>query len=154
MLMLGILSVFVPQSGASTVEKKAAYDGLQGLLESVAMGIEEKQTEMEDMDASLSTKRKELMELEKTIRRKQKLLDLTSRETEDGIGMPKLEQEKKVVEEKRAQAELAEEPINCTAAMDESERLIMKRGEMSGLQVMGIFTLCGLLEILGWGGVD
>jgi hypothetical protein len=29
----------------------------------------------------------------------------------------------------------------------------MKRGEMSGLQVMGIFTLSGLLATLGWGGV-
>ncbi len=100
MLMLGILSVFMPQSGASAVEKKAAYDGLQGLLESVAMGIKEKQAKMKEMDISLSTKRTELMELEKTIRRRQKLLDLTSRETEDGI--LKLEQEEKVVEEKKA----------------------------------------------------
>jgi chromosome segregation ATPase len=114
------------------------------------MGIKEKQAEMKEMDASLSTKRTELMELEKTIRQRQKLLDLTSREIKDGI--LKLEQEKKVVEEKKAQAELAEEPANCTATTGEPEGLTMKRGEVPGLQVMGILTLCSLLATLGWRG--
>jgi hypothetical protein len=85
---------------------------------------------------TLSTKRAELIELEKTIRWRQKLIDLTSREIEDGI--LKLEEEKKAVEEKKAQAE---EPANCTVAMTEPERLTTRRGEVSGLQVMGVFTL-------------
>jgi hypothetical protein len=50
------------------------------------------------MDLSLSTKRAELIELEKTIRRRQKLLDLTSREIEES--MLKLEEEKKAMEKK------------------------------------------------------
>jgi hypothetical protein len=151
MLVLGILGIFLPESKASMEEKKAAYDGLQRLLENVAMGIEEKQAEMQEMDASLSTQRAELIELEKTIRRRQKLIDLTSREIEDGI--LNLEEEKKAVEEKKAQAEQAEEPASCTVAMTEPERLTMRRGEVSGLQVIGVFTLCGLLATLGWGGV-
>jgi SUMO ligase MMS21 Smc5/6 complex component len=72
MLMLSILSAFMSGGKASTEEKKAAYDGLQGLLESMAMGIEEKHAEMREMDASLSSKRAELIELEKTIWRRQK----------------------------------------------------------------------------------
>ncbi len=73
-LMVGILGIILPGGGARAEGKKAAYDGLQGLLENVAMGIEEKQAEMREMDASLSAKRAELIELEKTIRRRQKLL--------------------------------------------------------------------------------
>ncbi len=38
---------------------------------SVVMGIEEKQAEMREMDQNLSAKRMELIELEKTIRRRQ-----------------------------------------------------------------------------------
>jgi hypothetical protein len=132
-LMLGILGVILTGSEASAEGKKSVYDGLQGLLENVAMGIEEKQVEMREMDASLSAKRAELIEHEKTIRRRQKLLDLTNREVEDGI--LKLEEEKKAVEEKRAQAGQAEEQANCTAPMAEPERLTTKRGEVSGLQI-------------------
>jgi hypothetical protein len=37
--------------------------------------------------------------------------------------------------------------------MGKSEGLTMNRGEIARLQVMGIFTLCGLLVTLGWGRV-
>jgi hypothetical protein len=73
---------------------------------------------------------------------------LTSREIEEGI--LKLEEKKKAVEEKKAQAE---EPVNCTAPMIEPESLTTKQGGVSGLQGMGVFTLCGLLATLGWGGI-
>jgi hypothetical protein len=100
------------------------------------------------MDMSLSTKRAELIELEKTIRRRQKLLDLTSREIEEG--MLKLEEEKKAMEKKKVQAE---EQVNCTATGIEPESLTVKREGVPGLQIMGVFTLCGLLAPLGWGGL-
>jgi hypothetical protein len=129
-------------------DEKLAYDGLQGLSENVPMGIEEKQAEMLEMDLSLSTKRAELIELEKTIRRRQKLLDLISREIE--VGMLKLEEEKKAMEKKRAQVD---EPINCMMTVIEPESLTVKREGVPGLQIMGVFTLCRLLAALGWGGV-
>jgi hypothetical protein len=56
------------------------------------MGIEEKQVEMREMDQSLPTKRMKLIELEKTIQRRKMLLDLTSREIEEG--MLRLKEEK------------------------------------------------------------
>jgi hypothetical protein len=45
-LMMNILGTFMAANGARAEEKKAAYNGLLGLLENVAMGIEEKQAEM------------------------------------------------------------------------------------------------------------
>jgi hypothetical protein len=68
-----------------------------------------------------------------------KLLDLTSREIKDGI--LKLEQEKKVVEEKRAHAEQAEEPTNCTATMAKPERLTTKRGNIWAASDGNIYTM-------------
>ncbi len=115
--MLGLLSVLAPQGRASAAEKKADYDGLQSLLENVATGMELVESVAMGM---------ELVELEKTIRRRQKLLDLTSKVIEDGI--LKLTQEKKAVGETKAQAELAEEPLNCTTVADESEGLPAKKG--------------------------
>jgi hypothetical protein len=56
------------------------------------MEIEVKQADMREMDQSLSTKRMELIELEKTIQRRKMLLDLTSREIEEG--MLRLKEEK------------------------------------------------------------
>jgi chromosome segregation ATPase len=115
--MMGILVIFVPVNGAKAEEKKAAYYGLKGLLENLAMGIDEKQAEMREMDLSLSAKRAELIELEKTIRRRQKLLDLTSREIEEG--MLKLEEEKM-----KAQVD---ELVNCTTQVIITESLTVKR---------------------------
>jgi hypothetical protein len=118
------------------------------LLENVAMGIEEKQAEMQEMDLSLSTKRAELIEQEKTIRRRQKLLDLTSREIEEG--KLKLEEEKKTMDKERVQAD---EPSNSMATVIEPESLTGKREGVPGWQIMGVFTLCGLLALLGCGGM-
>jgi hypothetical protein len=137
-LMMGILSIFMPENGARAEEKRAAYNGLQGLLENVAMGIEEKQAKMREMDLSLSTKRAKLIELEKTIRRRQKLLDLTSREIKEG--MLKLEEEKKAVEERKAQVE---ELVNCTTPVIEPESLVVKQRGVSRLQIMGVLASVG-----------
>jgi hypothetical protein len=120
-LALGILSILVPVEGVRTAESKPgrelAYDGLQGLLEGVAMGIEERQSEMKEMDKNMSIRRMELLELEKTVRRRQMLLDLTSRKVEESLH--KLEVEKRRVVEERVQAE---EPINCTERDDNRNR--------------------------------
>jgi hypothetical protein len=55
------------------------------------------------MNKDTSIRRMELIELEKTVRRRQMLPDLTSREVVES--MHKLEVEKKKVEEERAQVE-------------------------------------------------
>lgn len=86
----------------------------------------------------------ELAELEKTVWRRQMLLDLTSGEIEEGLR--KLEMEKGRMEEERTQAE---ESINCTETVNAPESQATAR--ISGLQVMGVFTLCDLLATLGWG---
>jgi hypothetical protein len=65
-LMMDIpLGTLASAEGMGAREKRLTYEGIQGLLENVAMGIEEKQAEMKEMDRSLSTKRMELIELEK-----------------------------------------------------------------------------------------
>jgi hypothetical protein len=58
--MLGILSVLIPVKSKGTGGKKPAYKGIQGLLESMAMGIEEKQSEMREMEKNMSIKKMEL----------------------------------------------------------------------------------------------
>ncbi len=99
-LALGILGILVPVESARTVGpetgRELAYDGIQGLLEGVAMGIEEKQSEMKEI------KKMELIELEKTVRRRQMLLDLTSREVEERA---QAEGGKRRMEEERIQVE-------------------------------------------------
>jgi hypothetical protein len=112
------------------------------------MGIEEKQMEMREMDRSLSAKRMELIELEKTVWRRQMLLDLTSREIEEG--MLKLKEEKEKMEVEKVQRE---EPANCTVVMTAPEKLVAGEARIPGLQVMGVFTLFGVLAALVWGGV-
>jgi hypothetical protein len=103
---------------------------------------------MREMDRSLSVKRTELIEREKTIRRRQMLLDLTSREIEEG--MLKLKEEKEKMKEEKDQRE---EPTNCTETITVPEKLAAERAGILGLQVIGVFTLCSLLSALGWGGV-
>jgi hypothetical protein len=136
MLMLGLLSVLAPQGGASAAEKRIDYDGLQGLLKSVAMGLEL----VESVAMGV-----ELVELEKTIQQRQKLLDLMSRVIEDGII--------KLGQEKKAQAELAEKPPNCRTVTGDSGELAARKDVVFGLQMMGVFTLCGVLATLSWGEV-
>jgi hypothetical protein len=46
-----------------------------------------------------------------------------------------------------------EEPINCTETITVPEKLAAEGAGILGLQVIGVFTLCGLLAALGWGGV-
>jgi hypothetical protein len=84
MLMLSLLGVLGPQTEASTAEKGVNYDELQGLLGSLATGL--------GLGESLAVG-VELVELGKTIQRRQRLLNLTSRVIENGI--IKLGQEKK-----------------------------------------------------------
>ncbi len=133
-LMLGILGILAPVESAGTEEPKArrklVYDSMQGLLEGVAMWIKEKQAEIKEMDRNMSIKKMELSEPKKTVRRRQMLLDFTSKEIEEGLR--KLEMEKETVIAPEGQAR--------------------KGARMLGLQVMGVFTLCGLLATLGWGG--
>jgi hypothetical protein len=97
-LIMGILGIFVPADGTGVNKKKLAYQGIQGLLENVVIGIEEKQAEMREMDQILSTKRMEL-----TIRRRQTLLDLTSREIEEGMLRLKEEKRRKKRSGKKSQ---------------------------------------------------
>jgi hypothetical protein len=47
----------------------------------------------------------------------------------------------------------AQESINCTETVIIPEGRAMRVSRISGLQVMGVFTLCGLLTALDWGGV-
>jgi hypothetical protein len=77
------------------------------------------------------------------------LLDLTSKEIEEG--MLRLDEEKKKIEEKKI---WEEEPANCTMMATEPEGLTTKEDGIPGLQIMGVFTLCGLLVAPGWGGCD
>jgi hypothetical protein len=90
----------------------------------------------------------ELIELEKTNQRRQMLLELTSMEIEEG--MLKLEEERKKMEEERTQGE---EPADCTMMTTDAEELVTKEAGMPRLQIMGVFTLCGLLTVLSWGNV-
>jgi hypothetical protein len=55
-------------------------------------------------------------------------------------------------EEKKAQIGVAEKPPNCTAVLSELRELAARKDVMLGLQIMGVFTLCGVLATLGWGG--
>jgi hypothetical protein len=142
----------MPAEGMKSEElglrKILAYDGLQGLLEGVALGIEERQLEMKEMIKNMSIRQEELMELEKTIRRRQMLLDLTPREVEESVY--KLEVVKKMMEEERI---WSEEPANCTEMIIIPESQTRKESRISELKVMGMFILCSLLACLGWGGV-
>jgi hypothetical protein len=51
-LMMGTFSIFVPADGTEVNEKRLVYEGIQGLQENVAMGIEEKQAEMREINKS------------------------------------------------------------------------------------------------------
>ncbi len=75
------------------------------------------------------------------------LLDLMFKEIEEG--MLKLKEEKRIVEEKKIREE---EPANCTVIASEPEELTARKDGKPGLQIMAVFTLCGLLAALGWAG--
>jgi hypothetical protein len=52
-----------------------------------------------------------------------------------------------------ARAEPLREVPNCTTAVDKTGELNAREGAAFRLQIMGVFTLCGLLATLGWGGM-
>ncbi len=121
---------------------------MQGLLEGVALGIEEKQLEMEEVNKKILFKQTELADMGMTIRRKQMLLDITSREVEECMHRVKAERER--MEEEQIKEE---KPTNCTESPTWQEKQVKKELRISGLKVTGVFTLCGLIASLGWGGV-
>jgi hypothetical protein len=125
-----------------------AYKGLQSILEDVAQGIEERPAEMERMAKDIMDSHAELMEVEKNIKRRQTLLVMTSREVKED--MLRVREEKQRMGEARARSE---EPSNCTEVPVRQEQLEEKGVKVSGLKVVGVFTLCRVLAVLGWGGV-
>ncbi len=56
---------------------------------------------------------------------------------------------RKLEHEKATQAELLGEAPNCTTAADELGEFNAREGVAFGLQIMGVFTLCGFLATLG-----
>ncbi len=150
-LSLGILGVIMSVKSVEAVVPggvvKTANGGLQGKLENVAQG-EERQAEMEKMNRNISGRHAELTEVVKNIKRRQILLEITSREVEES--MLRLAEEKKRMEEVRTRDEGLG---NCTESPAHLERLKEKGVKVSGLKVMGVFTLCEVLATLGWEGV-
>jgi hypothetical protein len=55
-----VMSVGSVKAEVTREETKSVYGGLQDMLENVAMGIEEKQAEMEEMARNISNKHAEL----------------------------------------------------------------------------------------------
>jgi hypothetical protein len=86
--------------------------------------------------------------MKKLIRMRQMLLDLTSRAMEERVH--KLKSERERMEEERAKEK---EPANSMENFDLAGRQVKKESRISGFKVLGVFTLCGLLASLGWGGV-
>jgi hypothetical protein len=87
----------------------------------------------------------EVLKMKAVDRRRQKLYDLTSKVIEDALH--------KLEHEKATQAELHEEAPNCTTTAAELGEFNAREGEAFRLQIMGVFTLCGFLATLGWGGM-
>jgi hypothetical protein len=56
--ILGILALMASERNEGhRTGRRLAYDGTQGLLEGVAMGIEKKQSAMKEMDKNMSIKK-------------------------------------------------------------------------------------------------
>ncbi len=104
-LALGILGILAPMASEGTegprTGRRLGYDGIQGLLEGDAMGIEKKQSAMKEMDKNMSIKKIKLAELEKTVQRRQRLLDLTNREIEEGLQKLEVERERRETGERK-----------------------------------------------------
>jgi hypothetical protein len=88
---------------------------------------------MEEMGKNMLAKQAELAEMELTIRRRQMLLDLTSREVEES--MHKLKDERERMKEERVRKE---EPANCTENSIRLKEQVKKESRISGLKVMGV----------------
>jgi hypothetical protein len=61
--------------------------------------------------------------------------------------------QQKAERERMEEEWIKERPTNCTESPTWQEKQVKKELRISGLKVMGVFTLCGLLASLGWGGV-
>jgi hypothetical protein len=133
MLVLGLLSVLVPQSKESKVDN-ADYEVLQGLLKGMAAGVEF----AESVAVSV-----ELLKIREASQGRQRLFDLTSRVIEDAL--------RKLERKRSAQMELAGTQPNCTTIVAELGELNMGKEVIFRLQIMGVFTLCYFLATLGWG---
>jgi hypothetical protein len=96
------------------------------VAESVAMGVE-------------------VTEVRATIMQRRDLYGSTPRTTLDGLQEPELRE--------AARAEPLREAPNCTTTADETGESNSREGVAFRLQIMGVFTLCGLLATLGWGGM-
>jgi hypothetical protein len=82
--------------------------------------------------------------VERNIKRRQTLLAITSREVREE--RVKLSKER---EKKNAARTKGEKVSNCTEGPVQQEHVEEKAVRVSGLKVMGVFTLCGVLVMLG-----
>jgi hypothetical protein len=134
-LMLSILGMFVTHGEAWETSSRH-HKILQEVVRNIAVGLE--LTE----NIALSIK---ILRMRAVDRQRQKLYDLTSKVIKDAL--------RKLEHEKATQAELHEEAPNCTTTAAELGEFNAREGVAFGLQIMGVFTLCGFLATLGWGGM-
>jgi hypothetical protein len=133
--MLSILGIFMP-CGEAREADSGHHEVLQEVLRSVVVGLEL----AEHIALSM-----ELLRMRAIDRRKRKLYDLMSKVIEDAL--------RKLDYEKGAQVELREGPPSCTTPVTDLGEFNAMEGVAFGLQIMGVFTLCGFLATLGWGGM-
>lgn len=96
------------------------------------------------MAKDIKDRHRELKELEKNIKRKQTLLEIIAKEIED--------EKIKIAEEwEKLSAVGAGDEVtgNCTEETVQLEHVEERGKRVSGLKVMGVFTLCGVLLTLG-----
>jgi hypothetical protein len=134
-LMLSILGVFVTRMEAWKTSG-GQNEVLQEVMRNMAMGLELAENIALGM---------EVLRMRAVDRQKQKLYNLTSKVIEDAL--------RKLEHEKATQAELREEAPNCTTTTAELGEFNVREGVALRLQIMGVFTLCGFLATLGWGGM-
>jgi hypothetical protein len=132
--MLSVLSVFMSH-GEDRETSNGHHEAMQEMMKNIAVGLEVAES------IALGV---EVMRMRAVDRRRRDLYDLTSKVMEDVLH--------KLEHKKVAQAGLPRETPNCTTAVDESGELNAREGVAFGLQIMGVFTLCGFLATLGWGG--
>ncbi len=109
---------------------------VQGLLKGMAVGLELVESVAVGM---------ELMEIEETRQRRQRLFKVTSKIIEDGLLL--------LEHGKSDRVELTKGQPNCPTVTAKSGELNAGEGMISGLQIMGVFALCSALMTLSWGGV-
>jgi hypothetical protein len=132
-LKLSILGIFMPWGEAREADS-GHHEVLQEVLRSVAMGLELAE------NIALGV---ELSRMRAVDQHKQKLYDLTLKVIENAL--------RKLENEKGAQMEFREGSPNCTTMATDLGEFNAREGVAFGLQIMGVFTLCGFLATLGWG---